>query len=189
MDDEVPEGGEEEPDDSSSGSDEEEFSDLLHTPVKRKLRTTSRYIFDTLFTQGRDSDVTVEALGKEWRLHKLYLEQSAYFASMFSGCWAESAMDRIRISVPDDNVTVYSMETALGSLYRDEIRVEAAEVVPILAAASLLQLQGLIDQCVAIMQETVNVQTVVRYHDSAITYGLPQVQKVRVCQLPLFRAS
>ena len=51
--------------------EEEEFDDILHTPKRRKLRTTSRYIFETLFLEGQDSDVTLNALNREWKLHKV----------------------------------------------------------------------------------------------------------------------
>ena len=51
----------------------------------------------------------------------------------------------------------------LGSLYQDELVVEPAEVVPLLATATLLQLDGVIDQCVAIMEETVNAQVCSSY--------------------------
>ena len=55
----------------------------------------------------------------------------------------------------------------LGSLYQDELVVEPAEVVPLLATATLLQLDGVIDQCVAIMEETVNAQVLVIFHKTA----------------------
>ena len=48
----------------------------------------------------------------------------------------------------------------LGSLYQDELSVEPAEVIPILATASLFQMDGLADQCANIMEETVNIETV-----------------------------
>ena len=48
-----------------------------------------------------------------------------------------------------------------GSLYQDEISVEPAEVIPILATASLFQMDGLADQCANIMEETVNIETVI----------------------------
>jgi BTB/POZ domain-containing protein 13 len=48
--------------------------------------------------------------------------------------------------------------TVLGSLYLDEITLEPIEVVPTLATATLFQLEGIIDQCVEIMIETVNAE-------------------------------
>jgi len=169
--------GDENDEDEEEEEEEDEFDEILHTPKKRKLRTTSRYIYQTLFLEGRESDVIVTALNREWKLHKLYLCQSLYFQSMFSGSWRESTMDRIEIQVADDNVTLDALHVALGSLYQDEISVEPAEVIPILAAANLFQLEGLIDQCVIIMEETINVKTVVRYYETALRYGVSAIKK------------
>jgi hypothetical protein len=44
---------------------------VLSKPKKRKLRTTSEYIYETLFKDGRENDLVVEALGFEWKLHKV----------------------------------------------------------------------------------------------------------------------
>ncbi len=63
--------------------------------------------------------MTVEALGREWRLHRLYLRQSPFFASLFSGAWREGAeQERVRITVADPNVTEEALHLALGSLYQ-----------------------------------------------------------------------
>lgn len=51
-----------------------------------------------------------------------------------------------------------ALYTVLGSLYLDEITLEPIEVVPTLATATLFQLEGIIDQCVEIMIETVNAE-------------------------------
>ena len=55
----------------SAEEEEEDVDSVLSTPKKKKLRTTSRYIYETLFEQGLQSDVVVEAMGKEWKLHKV----------------------------------------------------------------------------------------------------------------------
>ena len=44
---------------------------LAATPSKRRLKTTTEYIYDTLFKDGKDSDVVVKALGTSWNLHKV----------------------------------------------------------------------------------------------------------------------
>ena len=85
--------------------------------------------------------------------------------------WAEASSDQVTITVVDPGVTLESLDVALGSLYQDEITVEAADVVPILAAANLLQLEGLIDQCLVIMLETVNFKTVVGYYQTSLRYN------------------
>ena len=48
--------------------------DLLLS-CRKRIKSTSKYIYQTLFLDGENSDVTIQALGKEWKLHKLYLKQ------------------------------------------------------------------------------------------------------------------
>ena len=64
--------------------------------------------------EGRDSDIIVSALNRDWKLHKLYLCQSPYFASMFNGNWRESNMDHIDITIVDPNISLDSMNVTLG---------------------------------------------------------------------------
>merc|ERR550519_959785 len=106
-----------------NNEDEAEIDTLMRTPKKKRLKTTSRYIYETLFMEGRDSDIIVSALSRDWKLHKLYLCQSPYFASMFNGNWRESNMDHIDITIVDPNISLDSMNVTLGSLYQDEISV------------------------------------------------------------------
>jgi len=49
--------------------DEAEIDTLMRTPKKKRLKTTSRYIYETLFMEGRDSDIIVSALNRDWKLH------------------------------------------------------------------------------------------------------------------------
>merc|ERR1719347_1108425 len=127
-----------------SSSSDDKIEKLLSTPKKKKLFTTSQYIYENLFQAGRDSDVTVVALGRSWNLHKLYLSQSAYFSSMFSGRWSDGCKDTVNINIVDPVITLDALHITLGSLYQDEITVEPSDVIPVLAAASLFTLEGLI---------------------------------------------
>lgn len=148
----------------------------LHTPKKRKLLTTAQYIYKTLFQEEKGSDITVLILGRAWRLHKVYISQSPYFASMFSGSWREANEQVITVEITDPNITINSLSVVLGSLYQDEVSLEPKEVVSILATSTLFQLQGLIDECVDIMIETTNSETVVSYYNAAVSYGVPTVK-------------
>lgn len=42
---------------------------------RKKLKSTSKYIYQTLFLNGENSDIKICALGEEWNLHKIYLCQ------------------------------------------------------------------------------------------------------------------
>ncbi|XP_071536437.1 protein germ cell-less [Panulirus ornatus] len=161
----------------SDDDDTMDLDSLLHTPKKRRLNSTSKYIYKTLFEEGRASDVSVVALGNEWHLHKVYLCQSPYFSSMFSGNWTETNQSQINIEILDDNINIDALHLALGQFYKDDIEVEAAQVIPLLATALLLQMDPLIDQCTCIMLETINLQTVLQYHEAARRYGVVEVDK------------
>ena len=56
------------------------------------------------------------------------------------------------------NVSIYlsvvALSIAFGCLYRDDFTIEPVDVCGVMAAASLLQLDGLMQQCSAIMVET-----------------------------------
>lgn len=162
----------EDEDDSYNQIDKE-----LHTPKRKKLMSTSQYIYKTLFLEGQNSDVTIVALNVDFKLHRVYLCQSPYFSSMFSGSWKEAYDDEIHIEIADPNITVDALKIVLGSLYQDEITVEPAQVVPVLGAAILFQLDLLIQQCCDIMKESINIQTVTLYYDTAIQYGLESIRK------------
>lgn len=166
--------------DSETDEDEDEGDEqqrLLNTPRRKKLKSTSKYIYQTLFLNGENSDIKICALGEEWSLHKIYLCQSGYFSSMFSGSWKESSMNIIELEIPDQNIDIEALQVAFGSLYRDDVLIKPSRVVAILAAACMLQLDGLIQQCGETMKETISVRTVCGYYTSAGTYGLDSVKK------------
>nr|XP_025873563.1 germ cell-less protein-like 1 [Vulpes vulpes] len=96
---------------------------------------------------------------------------------MFSGSWKESSMNIIELEIPDQNIDIEALQVAFGSLYRDDVLIKPSRVIAILAAACMLQLDGLIQQCGETMKETINVKTVCGYYTSAGTYGLDSVKK------------
>jgi len=49
-----------------------------------------------------------------------------------------------------------ALSIAFGCLYRDDFTIEPVKVVPVLAAACLLQLDGLMQQCAVIMMDTIS---------------------------------
>ncbi|NXU47670.1 GMCL1 protein, partial [Turnix velox] len=112
-----------------------------------------------------------------WSYFFSSLTQSGYFSSMFSGCWKESSMNVIELEIPDQNIDIEALQVAFGSLYRDDVLIKPSRVVALLAAACMLQLDGLILQCGETMKETINAKTVCSYYNSAGMYGLDSVKK------------
>uniref|UniRef100_U5ETV2 BTB domain-containing protein n=1 Tax=Corethrella appendiculata TaxID=1370023 RepID=U5ETV2_9DIPT len=149
----------------------------LNTPKRKKLVSTAKYIYQALFKEEHNSDISVAAMGKVWHLHKIYLSQSPYFASMFSGSWKETLEDYIDIKIVDTNINVESLNAVFGSLYMDEVVLEPKEIVSILATATLFQLDNLIEQCADVMIETTNPETAVRYYEASKEYGVKKVKE------------
>ncbi|XP_044000080.1 germ cell-less protein-like 1 isoform X2 [Gambusia affinis] len=158
-------------------SEQEDEDDILDTPRRKKLKSTSKYIYQTLFLNGENSDIRICALGQEWNLHKVYLCQSGYFSSMFSGSWKESNMMEINLEIPDQNIDAEALQVVFGSLYRDDVLIKPSRVISILAAACMLQLDGLIQQCGETMKENISAKTVCGYYACASIYGLDSVMK------------
>jgi hypothetical protein len=59
------------------------------------------------------------------------------------------------------------LKVVLGSLYQDELEIESSEVVSLLAAASLLQLDAIILKCCE----------VITYYESSKSYGVCTVKE------------
>lgn len=156
--------------------DESKNLELLNTPKRKRIKSTSKYIYQTLFLEGENSDVTIRALNKDWKLHRLYLKQSPYFCSMFCGSWKESDMEVVNIDIVDENITEEALKISFGSLYKDDIFIKPIQVVSVLAAATLFQLDSLIQQCCIMMTDTLCSTTVCVYHSACVTYGVEEMR-------------
>lgn len=142
------------------------------------------------------------ALGKIWQLHKVYLCQSPYFASMFNGSWRETNSKFVNIEILDPKIDINgkilqiisfifkshhneflllflfaALEAVFGSLYIDEVTIDPKTVVSVLATATLFQLDGLIDRCAEVMTETVNAESTISYYEAACQYGVQSVKQ------------
>lgn len=113
---------------------------------------------DHLYTRGlltgRHSDITVNAFGYPYRLHRLLLDRAHFFASALSGPWLESNSKEITLHPEDidSNITQVTFELALKRLYGaanpDE---EDVEAVGLFATACWLEMPDLIDSSIEAM--------------------------------------
>lgn len=144
---------------------------------RKKLLTTTQYIYNALFKEQKNSDVAVMALDKVWHLHKVYLSQSPYFYSMFNGSWKEAQQNFVHIKILDDRINADSLDAVFGSMYSDEIEIEVKDVIPVLATATLFHLDGIIDKCAEVMVDSINAETAIQYYEAACQYGVLSVKK------------
>ncbi|KAM8752570.1 germ cell-less protein-like 2 [Rhynchonycteris naso] len=156
---------------------EENLQQVVSPNHRKKVKIASEYAYQTLFLNGETSDIKIRALGKEWCLHKMFLCQSGYFATMLRGPGKEFHEDVIDLEINDPNVDADSLHFVIGWLYRhDYVLREPLQVPGVLAAARLLQVEDLLYQCDKNMKETINEKTVCGYYAAAETYGLESVK-------------
>ncbi|GAB1302979.1 Germ cell-less protein-like 1 [Apodemus speciosus] len=144
--------------------------------MPRKKLEKSRGMYESLFLRGEDSDVKICAFQQEWCLHRTYLCRSGYFSSMFCGAWRETNMDTIEMQMPDENIDREAFHEVLGFLYSRSIVIPPNRVIAILATASMLQMDELIQQCEDMMRASVSTETVCSYYYSAENYGLQSIR-------------
>ncbi|KAG0644778.1 hypothetical protein HOY80DRAFT_389974 [Tuber brumale] len=126
------------------------------------------FLYTRGFLEGACSDVTIITFGSRYCLHRLILDRSPFFSSCFNGGpWLESTSSEISLSPSDPNITQHAFELALGRLYGHVDRAEEdRHALPLLAAASYLDLQDLAESCASSLLRnlgTSNISTVVRF--------------------------
>lgn len=78
----------------------------------------SDFILKRGFFEGACSDITIRAFNQDYHLHKLILDRSGYFSSLFNGPWNDpSNTTHELIFEDDDNITQESFELAIARLY------------------------------------------------------------------------
>ncbi|KAK5701787.1 hypothetical protein LTR97_004605 [Elasticomyces elasticus] len=113
--------------------------------------------------QGRHSDITVNAFGQQYRLHRIVLDQAPFFTSALSAPWLEANSKEITVH-PDDidsSITQASFELALKRLYgASNIQEEDADAVGLFATGCWLEMQELIDDSIGSMLRQMTPQTI-----------------------------
>lgn len=147
----------------------------VETKKVAKLNTCA-YVYQKLFIQGEDSDITIAACGREWKAHKLYLKQTKYFESMFEGAWAESKSGRVNMEITDPNIDADGLNAVLGSLYHNEIEIDLDKIEGTVAAASYIVLDSVTEKCAEMMIDALSTNNAVRYYELSTCYGLDKVR-------------
>uniref|UniRef100_A0A8C6HY34 BTB domain-containing protein n=1 Tax=Mus spicilegus TaxID=10103 RepID=A0A8C6HY34_MUSSI len=150
---------------------------VLNNIYWKRVKISSNDAYQILFLDGNDSDIKIHALGRTWCLHKVFLCQSGYFANILKGTWRESHHGVINLIIKNKDIDTRSLHFVFGSLYTDaDLSITPLEVPQVLAAACLLQVDRVIQQCEGLMKATINRNTVCSYYLAAETYRLKAVK-------------
>ncbi|XP_041502222.1 germ cell-less protein-like 2 [Microtus oregoni] len=144
---------------------------------RKKLKLSSKYAYENLFLDGKDTDIRIRALEVEWPLHKAFLCQSPFFAKMLKDTWKEPHSGVVDLQIKNEDIDVGSLHFMFGSFYRDEdLPIPPRRAPHILAAACLLQVEHVIRQCKEIMNSSITRETMCSYYTAAETYGLKSIK-------------
>ena len=116
--------------------------------------TLTGHLFHRGFAEGRHSDITIVAFGERYKLHKLLLDRVPFFASAFSGPWAESLATEMQLHPEeiDNNISKGAFELALKRIYgTPSTTQEDHEALSLFATACWLNLPDLVESCVDAM--------------------------------------
>lgn len=106
------------------------------------------------FLEGRHSDITVHAFGKEYKLHRLILDRAPFFATALSEPWLEASAKEMTVR-PDEidaSITQHAFELALRRLYGcPDIQEEDAYAVGLFATGCWLEMVDVIDSSIESM--------------------------------------
>jgi len=110
-----------------------------------------QHLYNRGFLDGRHSDIKIVAFGETYALHRLILDQAAFFALALKEPWLEASAKEI-ILHPEDidqNITKASFELALKRLYGcrqpDE---EDEEAIGLFATGCWLEMPDLIEDSI-----------------------------------------
>eukprot|EP01134_Creolimax_fragrantissima_P005587 CFRG5587T1 len=168
-----------ESDDTGAGKREEKRlrNDVSYHDLEPELKHASDYMFNDLFQQGLGSDVCVTALGHSWNLHKLFLRQSKFFACWFSGRWQNEDDKYVELTITDPNIDVAALTTCFASMYGDNYTISPDGLVSLIAGATLLQLDNLLDRCFETAKEYLDIDSVITLYEAGQAYGHTQLEE------------
>ncbi|KAK5113363.1 hypothetical protein LTR62_003463 [Meristemomyces frigidus] len=121
------------------------------------------HIYTRGLLAGKHSDITLNAFGQKYRLHRIVLDQAPFFTSALSPPWLEAESKEMSVH-PDDldpSITQTSFELALKRLYGASVpQEEDAEAVGLFATACWLEMQDLIDDSIGSMLRQMTPETI-----------------------------
>ena len=139
----------------------------VRQPYTRNLITAETAALpDHLYTrgllEGRHSDITVNAFGHQYKLHRIMLDRAPFFRSALSEPWLEARATETTVH-PEDidtSITQSSFELALKRLYGcASVHEEDKDAVGLFATGCWLEMQDLIESSIESMLRQMSPET------------------------------
>ncbi|XP_034117463.1 kelch-like ECH-associated protein 1B isoform X1 [Drosophila albomicans] len=125
-------------------------------------------------SHGMLTDVVLEVKKELFHAHKVILSAaSPYFKAMFTGGLKESEMSRVQLQ----GVCPTAMTRILYFMYTGQIRVTEVTVCQLLPAATMFQVQNVIDACCAFLERQLDPTNAIGIANFAEQHGCIELQK------------
>uniref|UniRef100_A0A670YZX4 BTB/POZ domain-containing protein 16 n=1 Tax=Pseudonaja textilis TaxID=8673 RepID=A0A670YZX4_PSETE len=135
--------------------------------------------------------VTLDCLGFEWELHRMYLfkshvlsqllaEATQHSLSPSTGSILKSKKVTIALEISDQDVTRFAFAVALKNMYNSEPEVNEEDALGILAAAEVLQFPSLFQKCIQVMRRSICPTNVCSYYTAGCKYKQPSL--IALCE-------
>jgi hypothetical protein len=121
------------------------------SPQTTELPALPNHLYTRGLLSGQYSDITIHAFGHQYRLHRLILDQSPFFAGALSGSWLEAKTNDVTIRPDDidDTITQVAFELALSRLYGHiDTAGEEQDPVGVFATGCWLEVPAMVDSAV-----------------------------------------
>lgn len=119
------------------------------------------HLYNRGLLSGKHSDITVIAFGQRYKLHRLILDRSPFFASALSEPWLEAQAKEMTVNPQDidSSITQASFELALKRLYGYVSSDETHDPAGLFATACWLDMRDLVDSSIESMLRQMTTQT------------------------------
>jgi hypothetical protein len=118
------------------------------------------HLYHRGYLQGVCADISINAFGKPYALHRLILDRSPFFSSLFAGPWKDADIPVLDLDFSDPNITQPAFDIALQRLYGHTVSPDEEGVSSLLATGAYLDLQDLVEECLSTLLKTLTPQNV-----------------------------
>lgn len=125
----------------------------------------SDFILKRGFFEGACSDITIRAFNQDYRLHKLILDRSGYFSSLFNGPWNDPSNTTHELIFEDDeNITQESFELAIARLYGAvKPKAEIQHILSMIAIGQYLDIPEVVCNATDNIVNSLNFDNIARF--------------------------
>lgn len=132
------------------------------------------FILKRGFFEGACSDVTIKAFGQDYKLHRLILDRSGYFSSLFTGPWKDMSNNVHELIFDDENITQESFELAIAKLYGGfKAKSELQHCLSMIAIGQYLDIPDIVCTSTDFIIKSLNINNISKFADFALknNYG------------------